>query len=81
MVEAPHRRFALPDRSYQAIVRSEVRQMAEDAGFTGHRLGEVEIIIAEITSNLVKYADKGGVILARPLTNPGKGIEIIKTDY
>ncbi len=80
MVDLPHRKLALPDRSYQAVVRSELKRMAEQAGFSGHRLGEVEIIIAEVTSNLIKYATKGGSILARPLTYPSKGMEIIAID-
>jgi anti-sigma regulatory factor (Ser/Thr protein kinase) len=80
MVDAPHSRFQLPDRSYQAIVRSELKRIADTAGFSGHRLGELEIIIAEITSNLIKHASKGGEILAKPFSLPGKGMEIIAID-
>lgn len=75
-----HHRFILPDRSYQGLVRSELRKMAQSAGFTGHRLGEIEIIIAEITSNLVKHAIKGGIILSRVISHPEKGIELIAID-
>src|SRR6202000_2041816 len=57
------------------------KKMADLAGFTGHRLGEIEIIIAEVTSNLVKYATKGGEGLARPLSHPAKGMEIIAIDH
>ncbi len=80
MVEHPHLKFLLPERSYQAVVRSELKRMAESAGFTGHRLAEVEIIIAEITSNLVKYSPKGGMILARPIALPFAGFEMIAID-
>lgn len=73
-------RFNLPDRSYQASVRAETRRIADYAGFRGHRLGEIEIIIAEITSNLVKHTDKGGYLLVRALTDELKGIEIIAID-
>jgi len=71
----------LPDRSYQGMVRSELRKMAEGSGFKGHRLGEIEIIIAEITSNLVKHATKGAYILARSLKDIGGGIEMIAIDH
>ena len=45
-----------------------------------HRLGEIEIVIAEITSNLVKHATKGGFILARSITENGRGMEMIAMD-
>lgn len=80
MVNTPHVRFFLPDRSYQAVVRAELRKFAEQAGFTASRLAEIEIIIAEITSNIVKYAAKGGEILARKYPGLGKGIELIAID-
>lgn len=79
MAETLHVKFHLPDRSYQAVVRSEIRKMAESAGFTDHRLGEVEIIVAEITSNLIKHTDKGGILLVRILDDT-QGLEIISID-
>ena len=80
MADYQHRLFALPDRTYQGMVRSELRKLAETAGFKGHRLGEIEIIIAEITSNLVKYAKKNPFILARIIQEDGGGIEMIAID-
>jgi anti-sigma regulatory factor (Ser/Thr protein kinase) len=80
MADHQHYRFLLPDRSYQGIVRSELRKLAASAGFKGHRLGEMELIIAEITSNLVKHASKGGFILARTLPDNGGGVELISID-
>ena len=80
MDEHLHSKFVLPDRTYQALVRSELRKLAETAGFTGHRLGEAEIIIAEITSNLVKHTQKGGEILVRIFKHPVRGIEFIAID-
>jgi len=79
-IEYVHLRFPIPDRSYQAVVRSELRRMAVSAGFEGHRLGEIEIIIAEITSNLVKHAKAGGYILAKIINEPASGIEFIAVD-
>ncbi len=78
--EDVHFRLSLPDRSYQAVVRAELRRLAESAGFKGHRLGEIEIIIAEITSNLVKHAGKGGLILGRKMIGVNAGIEFIAID-
>ena len=80
MADLPHSKYSLPDRSYQGLVRSELKKLAETAGFHGHRLGETEIVIAEITSNLVKHAAKGGDILARVINSPSRGIEFIAID-
>jgi anti-sigma regulatory factor (Ser/Thr protein kinase) len=77
MAEPVHTRFHLPDRTYQAIVRADIKKIAESTGFTGYRLGEVEIIIAEITSNLVKHAAKGGTLLVRKIDGEQAGMEII----
>ena len=80
MGDHQHLKFLLPDRSYQGIVRSELRKLAITAGFSGHRLGEIELIIAELTSNLVKHAVKGGMVLARTINVAGGGIELIALD-
>lgn len=80
MDEHLHTKYVLPDRTYQGMVRSELRRKAEGAGFSGHRLGEVEIIVAEITSNLVKHTDKGGFVLVRVLRGASAGIEFIAID-
>lgn len=80
MANTFHQVIALPDRSYQAIARAELKNLAVKAGFTGHRLAEVEIIIAEITTNLIKHATHGGRILCRILEAPDQGMEIIAID-
>jgi anti-sigma regulatory factor (Ser/Thr protein kinase) len=80
MDDHQHSKFLLPDKTYRGLVRSELRKLSELAGFTGHRLGEAEIIIAEITSNLVKHTAKGGEILARVFKQTVPGIEFIAID-
>jgi len=80
MADASYTRYSLPDKSYQAVTRSELRKQAESAGFIGHRLGEAEIIIAEITSNLMKHAGKDCNILVRQLDDGKGGIELIAID-
>jgi len=81
MVNHLHSIINLPDRSYQAIARAELKSMAIKAGLTGHRLAETEIIIAEITTNLVKHATHGGQILCRIIEeNDRNGFELISID-
>lgn len=80
MAEVSHIRINLPDRTYQAAARSQIKALAESVGFTGHRLGEMEIIIAEITSNLWKHSDKGGYLLVKAMQDGEPYIEIISID-
>src|ERR1700748_3287213 len=80
MVNEHFIKFLLPDRSYQALVRAEIKKLAETMGFKDRRLGEVEIIIAEITTNLIKHTPKGGMILVRQISKPDFGLELIAID-
>ena len=54
--------------------------MALQLGFTAHRAGEADIIVAELTSNLIKYAN-GGELLYRAHCDEGHNqIEIYCLD-
>lgn len=82
MADSFHHIINLPDRSYQAIARAELKALATRAGFTPYRLAQVDIIIAEITSNLVKHATNGGQVLCRILDEPeAEGLELISIDH
>lgn len=68
------------DRSYFAILKKEIHVLAVSAGFSPHRVGEIDIIVAEVATNLVKHAG-GGQLYVRLLTEGGQpGIEIISSD-
>ncbi|MET0394808.1 MAG: SpoIIE family protein phosphatase [Chitinophagaceae bacterium] len=81
MVNAPHKSILMPNRTYQAMVRSEIKKIAQSIGFTTRRLAEVEIIVAEMTSNLSKHSTQGGQLLVKEIAgNQPSGIEIICID-
>lgn len=82
MVESPHISITMPNRSYQAYVRSEIKKIARQIGFAGNNLAQLEIIVAELTTNLVKHATGGGEILVRKIKceNELTGIELICLD-
>ncbi len=63
MVDATHKSFAASDRSYYSIIKKEVHNMARTAGFAEKRIAELDIIVAELTSNLHKYADGGELLI------------------
>jgi anti-sigma regulatory factor (Ser/Thr protein kinase) len=80
MAELPHKIINLPNRTYQASARSEIKRFAVQAGFSTKRFSELEIVVAEITSNLVKHTGSGGTILVKIIDGEVKGLEIIVID-
>jgi anti-sigma regulatory factor (Ser/Thr protein kinase) len=80
MVNAVHLRFNASDRSYFAILKKEVHALAAAGGIVSRRLAELDIVVAEIVSNLSKHAN-GGEILVKLIEEKGMpGLEIIAAD-
>ena len=72
--------FKAEDRSYFAILKKDIHALAVSASFSAAKLGELDIIVAEVVSNLVKYAG-GGQLLVKLIEENGiQGIEIISID-
>lgn len=72
--------FKASDRSYLAITKKEIHALAVKAGLGPKRLGETDILVSELLSNLVKHAVDGQV-LVRPIMEDGhEGLEIIGID-
>lgn len=81
MVDATYTSFAADDRSYFSIIKKTIHAQAENAGFETRKLGDLDLIVSEMTSNLYKYA-KGGEILTGIFgTEENRYIEIISIDY
>lgn len=80
MVDATHKSFDASDRSYYAIIKKEVHNLALSAGFDDKRIAELDIIVAEITSNLHKYADNGELLLGHFKHSDNEYIELISLD-
>jgi len=80
MVSNTHVALRADDRSYFAIIKKEVHVLAVTAGFKESRIGEIDIVVAEMVSNLVKHAG-GGQLLVKLVNEYGmQGIEIISID-
>lgn len=80
MVNALHLRFNATDRSYFAILKKEIHALAVEAGFIEKRLAEIDIIVAEIVSNLAKHANGGEVFAKLIEVKKIQGLEIIAID-
>lgn len=80
MVSRIHTVFKADDRSYFAILKKEIHAMAVTAGFGSHKVGEIDIIVAEMVSNLVKHAGGGQLLVKLVEEHELQGIEIISMD-
>lgn len=73
-----HHSFPVADRSYLSLTRREIQKLAESYGFNENKQGKIDIIISELSSNLVKHTAHGGELLVKPVGKDSiTGIEII----
>ncbi|HVS92673.1 MAG TPA: ATP-binding protein [Mucilaginibacter sp.] len=80
MVSSTHTSYNASDRSYYAIIKKEAHAMAHAADFPARRVAELDIVIAELTSNLNKHADHGEILLGYFREAHNEYIEIICID-
>lgn len=80
MVNPVHVSLKAHDRSYFAILKKEVHALAVAAGFTERKVGEIDIIVAELVTNLVKHAGGGNVLVKLVEEGGLTGMEIISID-
>lgn len=72
--------FKADDRSYFAILKKEIHALAVAANLSQRRVGELDIIVAEMVSNLVKHAG-GGQVWVQLIEEQGlQGLELISID-
>ena len=80
MVDATHVSFAASDRSYFSLIKKEIHRAAAEAGINVSRVNEIDLVVAEMTSNLFKYGDDGEILLG-VFPNAGSPyIELISID-
>lgn len=54
--------YRIEERSYVSLLKREIHSKALVAKFGEKQLGEIDIIVAEITSNLIKHASNGEIL-------------------
>lgn len=80
MVDATHISYRADDRSYFAILKKEIHKKASEANFGSQKIGEIDIIVSEMTSNLNKYAVDGEILMGYVKDDFQEYIEIISID-
>lgn len=76
MVNKPHLFLSVPDRSYFAVIKKEIHQLAAEALFSPQKVAEIDIIVAELVSNIIKHG-RDGYLLVKPYESY---MEIIAVD-
>jgi anti-sigma regulatory factor (Ser/Thr protein kinase) len=80
MVNLTHLQFTAEDRSYFAIIKKELHALSSATGFSPRKVGEIDIVVSEIITNLVKHAG-GGKLLVKVIEDCDvQGIELISVD-
>jgi len=80
MANRHHVSLKASDRSYFAILKKEIHQIAVNAHFSERRTGEIDIVVAEMVTNLVKHAGGGHVWVKLVQEDNREAIEIISVD-
>lgn len=80
MVDATHISFAANDRSYFSLIKKEIHRVATEAGMNATRINALDLIVAEMTSNLFKYSDDGEILLGVFNNGGSPYIELISID-
>lgn len=80
MVDATHISFTANDRSYFSLIKKEIHRLANEAGINTERIHELDLIVAEMTSNLFKYSDDGEILMGTFHNDGSPYIELISID-
>ncbi|MDF2437798.1 MAG: hypothetical protein K0Q95_2174 [Bacteroidota bacterium] len=73
--------YRLEERSYVSAAKRDIHSRVVAAGFSSKTAGEIDIIIAELTSNLIKHTPHGGEIIYRITGLPyNKVFEVFSLD-
>lgn len=77
----PHVSYQIEDRSYVSFVKREIHNLLLKNGFSEGRTGETDIVVSELTSNLIKHAQSGEVLYKISEEADGnKSFEVISLD-
>jgi len=75
-----HVSYSLTDRSFQNIVKRDITRLVEGYGFSPAEVGKVNLIVAEMTSNIIKHNAEAGELLVKSIGINNAGVEILCLD-
>ena len=80
MVDATHVSFTADDRSYFSLIKKEIHRQATEAGMLPAKINALDLIVAEMTSNLFKYSNDGELLLGVFSNGGSPYVELISID-
>jgi anti-sigma regulatory factor (Ser/Thr protein kinase) len=80
MVSATHISLKVHDRSYVAGAKKDIHRLAMNAGFGQKKIDEIDILVSELGSNLVKHAMEGEILAGVVSIRQGTCLELIGID-
>ncbi len=80
MDDAVFANYKIDDRSYVSYIKREIHHLVTGKGFSPNKVGEVDIVIAELTSNLIKFADEGVLLYRTGYDEAGDFFEVFCMD-
>src|SRR6201996_5018656 len=80
MVDATHISFTADDRSYFSLIKKEIHRIATEGGIAPARTNELDLIVAEMTSNLFKYSNDGELLMGVFPNSGNPYVELISID-
>src|SRR4051812_14148523 len=81
MVSENYVSYPATDRSYYALLRKGIHKQAISAGFDEKKIAHLDLIVAEITSNLLKHTSGGEILCGIVGYGSHQYIEIISIDH
>ena len=79
-MEVPMKRFELIDSSQISTVKRYLQNLGESLGFKESTIGKGAIVISEMGTNLIKFANEGEILIQTISRGNCTGIEIISID-
>lgn len=80
MVDATHISFTADDRSYFSLIKKEIHRKAVEVGIKEDKINKIDLVVAEMTSNIFKYSDDGEILLGVFPNGGSPYIELISID-
>ena len=72
--------YEVQERSFVAFIKRELHHGAVQAGFSETKVGTIDIVVSELTSNVVKHAGSGELLFRFTKENNIPALEMLALD-
>lgn len=79
-MDKPFTSYSIEDRSFVAFIKRQIHQELLQTHFSKNRVAEIDIIVSELTSNLIKHAGSGELLYRIQGTEEEPRLELVTID-